>query len=389
MRTLRCLAALLFLSLGVLAQSYEQQLSKCREALGANQTKEAQDLAESAIQIDPNRWEAYVFAAKAYSAQRLFDDAIGMLQSALAHAPEDKKTLIRQALSDARRQVAADGATPARQPNLPNGKPDPSPAESASWIRAQGSNSIGPLTDYLNQYPSGAYVRVARERLAALLKKSDFSGIWFSSSPPESEWMTVEQDGPRLTITGVSAVQTYIADGVPRPFLTDMIITCGLSQNKFHCLESSGTNSFVMETSIYLSGDGRELIHESISDGTRFVATFERRTKEQQEEARRQLNLSLAPTLKEFTEVVQQSLRPPGVQFHTCYSRNSNYIVSFQRKPNMNFHPRTRGKDSKPDRWVVGDSFGFTLPFDSEDLAQRAKDLWIKAGEVCSRYGDM
>jgi hypothetical protein len=50
-----------------------------------------------------------VLAANAYSSQRMFDDAIGMLQSASSHAPDDRKPLIREALADVRKQLAGPG----------------------------------------------------------------------------------------------------------------------------------------------------------------------------------------------------------------------------------------------------------------------------------------
>jgi hypothetical protein len=160
------IAVLLLTCLAPLAaQSYDQQLSRSRSSLAAKQYRDAQTAAEQAIQLDPNRWEGYVLAANAYSFQRLFDDAIGMLQMALAHAPEDKKSLIREALADARKQTTGPPAAPPPVPNPAPSSPNPMITEIVLWKSIEANPSESDLNTYLRTYPNGAYAPLARSRL--------------------------------------------------------------------------------------------------------------------------------------------------------------------------------------------------------------------------------
>src|SRR5438874_899123 len=83
--------------------SYDDAIARARTLLSEKKAQEEVTISDQAIQMDEKRWEAYVTAASGYSAQQLFDDAIGMLQLALARAPQDRKQLIRDALTEARR----------------------------------------------------------------------------------------------------------------------------------------------------------------------------------------------------------------------------------------------------------------------------------------------
>src|SRR4051794_20291573 len=90
-------------------ERYNSLIAESKSELDSGQFDRALEVAEQAVHIDERRWEAYALAAKAYSAQKLYDDAIGMLQMALPRAPEEKKALIRRALTDTRKQQLSGG----------------------------------------------------------------------------------------------------------------------------------------------------------------------------------------------------------------------------------------------------------------------------------------
>lgn len=171
MNILSTMCLLLLWLTSLFAQSYEQQLAQSRSALDTKDYKQAQAAAERAIKLDPNRWEGYVFAANAYSSQRLYDDAIGMLQSALPKAPQDKKQLIRDSITDARKQAAGPPA-PAVSSPAPNG-PNPTMQEIVLWKSIEANPSEANLNAYLSSYPNGTYVPLARSHLNDLIAERD------------------------------------------------------------------------------------------------------------------------------------------------------------------------------------------------------------------------
>ena len=154
--------------------SYDDLLSRARSALSARDYQAAAAATQQAIRMDDHRWEAYAVAANAYSGERLYDDAIGMLQMALPRAPEDRKQLVRDALQEVRRQMAG-VRSPAPIDSSPVARPQSSPAISAPtqaeivlWKSIENSGKIEDFRGYLERYPEGTYSTVARQRVDAL-----------------------------------------------------------------------------------------------------------------------------------------------------------------------------------------------------------------------------
>src|ERR1700733_1329105 len=77
---------------------YDGHLSQAKSLITQGKYVDAVKDAEKAIAQNNQRWEAYVVAAKGYSSQQLYDDAIGMLQIALARAPDAIKPKVRDAI---------------------------------------------------------------------------------------------------------------------------------------------------------------------------------------------------------------------------------------------------------------------------------------------------
>ena len=179
---LAALGLLLLVSTGLPAQpAYEDLVSRAGTLLREKKNQEALALIEQAIQLDEKRWEAYVLAASAYSAQQLFDDAIGMLQSALTRAPQERKQLIRDALAECRRQIAAKAAperdvtkdaSAARAALPPPAGATVSQPEIVLWKTIEKSTHVEDFQAYLDAYPNGLYVPVAQARIAKIREQA-------------------------------------------------------------------------------------------------------------------------------------------------------------------------------------------------------------------------
>ena len=107
---MRAITVGVFVSVGLLwAQqiSYDELLARARSALATRDYQAAVSACQQAIGMDDHRWEGYAVAANGYSGQRLYPEAIESLQAALARTADDKKPLIREALSDLRKRQEA------------------------------------------------------------------------------------------------------------------------------------------------------------------------------------------------------------------------------------------------------------------------------------------
>jgi tetratricopeptide (TPR) repeat protein len=115
MRKFLCslLICLVSLSAGVLVaqgtSTYDDLLRQGSDQLQAGQTQGALDAAQKAITVDPARWEAYALAGGALMNQRRNEEAADRLSDAIARAPQDKQSGLREL----RRQSLAGAATAA------------------------------------------------------------------------------------------------------------------------------------------------------------------------------------------------------------------------------------------------------------------------------------
>jgi tetratricopeptide (TPR) repeat protein len=200
-------AVTLLSSLGLFAQSaqnpsdrtqYDQVVGRARQLLLDKKPKEAVAESERAIRMDESRWEAYVTAASGYTGMELFDDAIGMLQMALPRAPEERKSMIRDALRETRqaanRQTSSGAGTaqlqpprdvPAPKPMAGTSVPAPTQAEVVLWKSIENSTAAADYEGYLKQYPNGVYAGVARTRLADLAQRA-------ARAEEETLWHSIE-----------------------------------------------------------------------------------------------------------------------------------------------------------------------------------------------------
>ncbi len=172
-----CLAAFVVCLTPAWAQSYDELLTQAKSALTAKSYKEAVTATERAISMDDRRWEAYAVAANAYSGQKLYNDAIGMLQMALSRAPQERKQLVRDALQEVRMQTAGAlpaapaGPPPVARPPSPPPSPVPTQAEIVLWKSIENSKSVDDYQSYLNRYPEGTYASLAKTRIESAAVK--------------------------------------------------------------------------------------------------------------------------------------------------------------------------------------------------------------------------
>ena len=150
------------------AQEYDEAIVRARALLKDDKKREALAAVEQAIALNDKRWEAYVVAASAYASQQLFDDAVGMLQSALTRAPEDRKPLIRDALAETRRALLS----PLPQPAMPGSATPPAvvptQAEIVLWKTIENTTKPEDLQGYLKAYPNGTFAPIATARLVKM-----------------------------------------------------------------------------------------------------------------------------------------------------------------------------------------------------------------------------
>jgi tetratricopeptide (TPR) repeat protein len=185
---------------------YDDAVAKARALAAQKNFKDAVAAGEQAIQMDDNRWEGYVVSAEAYSGQQLYDDAIGMLQSALTRAPQEKKPLIRDAITETRRQLSAPQAAAAPPPAaattvqapaaaLPAANPGaPTQAEIVLWKSIESSKSAADYQGYLDAYPTGVYAPVANRRLQEFNRPAEDSAKAAQKIRELLSWLQENQD---------------------------------------------------------------------------------------------------------------------------------------------------------------------------------------------------
>jgi hypothetical protein len=195
--------------------SYDDAVARARALITGKKLAEAVTVSEQAIALDEKRWEAYVTAAAAYSAQQLYDDAIGMLQMALGRVPQEKKQQIRDAISEARRQINTPRDV-SQRPTVPFGPPaapaPPTQAEIVLWKSIENSTQSGDYQAYLDAYPNGTYAAIARRRLEQVTVNAPQT----SSFPVFHMHETAAVPG-KLTIDGVNV--RFVEDDNTHPFV--------------------------------------------------------------------------------------------------------------------------------------------------------------------------
>jgi len=154
--------------------------------------------AAAAVASDPNSVEMMYWQSASAG-----DDPT-MLRAYLAHYPNGNFVELAKAKIAALERPAQVASNDRSLPSSPQPKSDPHATELAFWNSVSASNDIGQLTAYIDQYPSGTFVRAAKAKIAALGRPA----AAVAAAPPVS---------PSSRGVGYTAVGVNAAPSVPTP----------------------------------------------------------------------------------------------------------------------------------------------------------------------------
>jgi len=159
--------------------------------------------AAEAVQSDPKSMEMMFWQSASAG------DDIGQLQSYLSKYPNGSFVdLAKAKIASLQRSTAGASA----QRNLPApAKLDPHAMELAFWTSVSASNDIAQLTAYIDQYPSGQFVRAARAKIAALTRPGAPTAVASSSALASSSGRTVALTPTGNNLSGSSLTAPPVA----------------------------------------------------------------------------------------------------------------------------------------------------------------------------------
>jgi hypothetical protein len=175
--------------------------------------------AAEAVQADPRTMEMMFWQSASAG------DDVGQLRAYLAKYPNGSFVdLAKAKIASLEKSASVGGA----QRNVPAAKLDPRAMELAFWNSVSNSNDIAQLTAYIDQYPSGQFVRAARAKIATLTRPGAPTATATSSALASSGGRTVGGGvgfTPTPTPTGANlsgnslpaAAAQAPASGLPRP----------------------------------------------------------------------------------------------------------------------------------------------------------------------------
>jgi tetratricopeptide (TPR) repeat protein len=157
-------AAWLLLAVVASAQTvsnYDSLVQKGKTQLQADSADLALASSEEAIKMNADRWEGFALAGGALMNLKRYEDAADKLSDAIRRAPEAKQATLR----DLRRQclLAESGASPAAKETPPA---TTTQAEIVLWKSIENGSNLADFQSYLDQYPHGAFVVLARRHLS-------------------------------------------------------------------------------------------------------------------------------------------------------------------------------------------------------------------------------
>ena len=148
---------LLLPAIPIVAQSnneYTNLVAQANADLDAGNTAKALEEAQQAEKLDSKRWEAYVVAeAAAQQLEKKYDAAVDSFTDALANAPEDKRTAIKDLLEKSMQEEAAGVST--TQPTVPSGSANSAPAPEANNSGPTLAETMKFIQDKLNENYEG------------------------------------------------------------------------------------------------------------------------------------------------------------------------------------------------------------------------------------------
>jgi hypothetical protein len=169
-RCLRCFNTIAAMALTIWCASAGAQTATNYDALIQHGKSQLDDNAEraaaagkAAIKVSAERWEGYALVGGALMNLRRYEAAADTLSEAIKRAPESKQPALR----DLRRQcLLAESGSPAVANTLAPASTT-SQAEIVLWKSIENSANPADFQSYLDQYPRGTFVVLARRHLAA------------------------------------------------------------------------------------------------------------------------------------------------------------------------------------------------------------------------------
>jgi tetratricopeptide (TPR) repeat protein len=143
------------------APGYDALITQGNALLQAGNADQALNSGQAAIRFRVDRWEGYALAGGALMNLKRYEDAADALSKAIDRAPESKQPALREQ----RRQclLAESGYPAVANTSVPA---TTSQVEIVLWKSIENSHSAADFQNYLGQYPNGAFVVLARSRLA-------------------------------------------------------------------------------------------------------------------------------------------------------------------------------------------------------------------------------
>ncbi len=149
--------------------SYDTLVQQGNLKLQAGNNEQALSTANSAIKLSINRWEAYALAGGALMNLKRYEEAADQFGHAIDHAPQTKQAGLRelrkQCLLAETGVSPSTASTPATVPAQPTATTQ---AEIVLWKTIQDSKNVDDFQAYLQQYPNGAFVVLAKNHLGKL-----------------------------------------------------------------------------------------------------------------------------------------------------------------------------------------------------------------------------
>jgi tetratricopeptide (TPR) repeat protein len=175
---------------------YDSVVQQGKAQLQAGSAERALTSGRAAIKMSGSRWEGYALVGGALMNLKRYEEAADTLSDAIKRAPESKQPALR----DLRRQCLLAESGSAAVANTPAPATTTSQAEIVLWKSIENSANPADFQSYLDQYPQGAFVVLARRHLEeskAQVDRPSASGNCASprapNAPPAGNTATKDQ----------------------------------------------------------------------------------------------------------------------------------------------------------------------------------------------------
>ncbi|HEY6618946.1 MAG TPA: hypothetical protein VIY68_05315 [Steroidobacteraceae bacterium] len=143
---------------------YDSVVQQGKAQLQAGSAEQALTSGRSAIKMIAGRWEGYALAGGALMNLKRYEEAADTLSDAIKRAPESKQPALR----DLRRQCLQVPSTTVPVNAAPS-LAATTQAEIVLWKSIEHSKNPADFQAYVEQYPQGAFVNLAKNHITAIL----------------------------------------------------------------------------------------------------------------------------------------------------------------------------------------------------------------------------